>query len=289
MGNSTLQIDSCLFASNKGMGGLMAEWTPVSITRSEFTGNSGWGAWLDSGSPLEVSQSLFAFNESAGLFAIQFLGFGNELYVSNCTFANNEDGLIYEWDFPRLQAPSGTNLKSDTAVIAYNITAFNGNRGIAPSAPFPTKVYCNNSFGNDLNDWVGDSYGPGDTFGNLSANPLFCDTTFIDFHIDSLSPCAAVSPLNQCGVLMGAFDPNCRQYDDTDGDSIPNLVDNCQSVHNPNQEDSDGDGIGDVCDGCCVGITGNVDGDLSDIIDIGDLTALIDYLFITLAPPAPCR
>jgi len=36
---------------------------------------------------------------------------------------------------------------------------------------------------------------------------------------------------------------------------------------------------------CCVGLTGNVDDDPSDIIDIGDLTALIDYLFITFAVP----
>ncbi len=31
--------------------------------------------------------------------------------------------------------------------------------------------------------------------------------------------------------------------------------------------------------GCCKGVTGNVDGDLADIVDIGDLSALVDYLF----------
>ncbi|MDZ4723539.1 MAG: thrombospondin type 3 repeat-containing protein, partial [candidate division Zixibacteria bacterium] len=36
--------------------------------------------------------------------------------------------------------------------------------------------------------------------------------------------------------------------------------------------------------GCCIGSTGNVDGSLDDVVDIGDLTALIDNLFITLAP-----
>jgi len=36
---------------------------------------------------------------------------------------------------------------------------------------------------------------------------------------------------------------------------------------------------------CCVGITGNVDGDPDEIVDIGDLTALIDYLFLTYTPP----
>lgn len=31
---------------------------------------------------------------------------------------------------------------------------------------------------------------------------------------------------------------------------------------------------------CCVGSTGNIDGDVADIVDIADLTFLIDHLFI---------
>ncbi len=37
--------------------------------------------------------------------------------------------------------------------------------------------------------------------------------------------------------------------------------------------------------GCCVGMTGNVDGDPEELIDIADLTALIDFLFITFTEP----
>jgi hypothetical protein len=36
---------------------------------------------------------------------------------------------------------------------------------------------------------------------------------------------------------------------------------------------------------CCNGITGNVDGDEGELVDIGDLTALIDYLYIENTPP----
>ncbi|GEM_PF-713643 len=35
---------------------------------------------------------------------------------------------------------------------------------------------------------------------------------------------------------------------------------------------------------CCVASTGNADGSLDDVVDIGDLTALIDNLFISLTP-----
>jgi len=37
--------------------------------------------------------------------------------------------------------------------------------------------------------------------------------------------------------------------------------------------------------GCCEGLTDNVDGDPADVCDEGDMTALIDYLFITFTPP----
>ena len=47
----------------------------------------------------------------------------------------------------------------------------------------------------------------------------------------------------------------------------------------PTQEDNDENGIGDVCEGCCVGITGNIDNDPLDIIDISDLVYVIDFAF----------
>jgi hypothetical protein len=40
--------------------------------------------------------------------------------------------------------------------------------------------------------------------------------------------------------------------------------------------------------GCCVGSTGNVDGDEADLVDVGDLTALIAYLYIPPNPEPSC-
>ncbi len=44
----------------------------------------------------------------------------------------------------------------------------------------------------------------------------------------------------------------CHEVDDldSDGDSIPDCIDNCPDKANPGQEDADTDGVGDECDNC---------------------------------------
>lgn len=46
---------------------------------------------------------------------------------------------------------------------------------------------------------------------------------------------------------------------DTDGDGIPDDLDNCPYTPNPDQADSDGDGIGDACDTCAICGDGYID------------------------------
>ena len=72
---------------------------------------------------------------------------------------------------------------------------------------------------------------------------------------------------------------------DTDMDGRGDLCDNCPNTFNPTQKDSNNDGIGDAC--CCIGIRGNVDGDVLENIDISDLVALVDFIF-TSGPTPLC-
>ena len=75
-------------------------------------------------------------------------------------------------------------------------------------------------------------------------------------------------------------------YDtDYDDDGWVNEEDNCPYRYNPGQEDENENGIGDVCEICCIGDRGNVDADPDDILSLGDLTALIDVMFISLDDP----
>ncbi len=43
---------------------------------------------------------------------------------------------------------------------------------------------------------------------------------------------------------------------DTDGDGVPDDVDNCTNVPNPKQDDTNGDLIGNVCDADIAGVGG---------------------------------
>lgn len=89
---------------------------------------------------------------------------------------------------------------------------------------------------------------------------------------------------------------------DKDGDGFANGEDNCPDLFNPDQADGDGDGVGTLCDNCpvnfnpdqdpaacqcCVGQTGNVDGDPGDMVNLTDLTVLVNHLFVTFQP-LPC-
>ena len=62
-------------------------------------------------------------------------------------------------------------------------------------------------------------------------------------------------------LLLELIRPAPSATDDSDGDGIPDICDNCPAVSNPDQTDTDADGIGDACDACPNDPENDADGD----------------------------
>jgi hypothetical protein len=141
-------------------------------------------------------------------------------------------------------------------------------------------------------DTDGDGYGPsGPGFVGMPCGDDNCPELYNpdqansdgDSYGDACDNCPDLaSPVTRDVDNDGLGDP-CDPDDDNDG--IADSVDNCHFAYNPDQLDSDSDGVGDACRdwGCCEYL-GNVDGSLDGLVTMGDLTVMIDHLFVNLTP-----
>ena len=72
-----------------------------------------------------------------------------------------------------------------------------------------------------------------------------------------------------CACFEGYEGDRCEFV--SDGDGVPNDIDNCPDDPNTDQTDTDGDGIGDVCDNCAgASNQGQIDNDVDGIGDVCD-------------------
>ncbi len=221
----SMTIENSVICGNSG-GGLGCEWVPgdVAIKGCTFAKNSGW---------------------CGGAI---FLGTSDAM-ITNCTFAHNtsfnqQASTIYQ----------GYSTSPDTMEVRHCLFAFNiGGDVIRTSEDMNNRIprlSCCNMYGNQPGDWTGPVANQYGLRGNMSYDPLFCDTTKCDYAIEALSPCAAYHPFNECDSLIGAVGPQCTMHLDNDNDGIHNELDNCPFVANIEQTDTDSDGVGDVCDNC---------------------------------------
>ncbi len=82
--------------------------------------------------------------------------------------------------------------------------------------------------------------------------------------------CGAVAGGVELGDLTARLEELETLLSDGDSDGVPDLLDGCPDIPDPDQADGDGDGIGDVCDSCPLGADGlDSDGDtIPDACDI---------------------
>jgi hypothetical protein len=284
------RIENCTITYNAGYAGIDLEFGAIHISGSVIAFNDGYGAFLYThpASLTEVSHSVFRGNNGyAGLLVTQSMSWYNVL-VFNCTFVDNNIGFYADWMWPKVNP---TGIEPDTPYVGSvnnNVFTFNREEGIdwlAHPDQFDYNVYCNNSFGNDAGDWPDTTRGPGDPYGNLSRDPLFCDTAAGAFHVAEESPCAPAN--NSCAVLMGAFGTACTC---------------CENRGNVDRMTGPGGPV-DVADLTYLisylfqggpeppcPEEGNVDSGLGPggPIDVGDVTYLVAYLFQGGPAPPPC-
>jgi predicted outer membrane repeat protein len=198
--NSNSTLTDCVFEQNhaQNWGGAVAcHKSSVVATGCQFISNlanySG-GIHLNGSSASTITSCLLAQNAAGS--AGGGLGAYNSAFadVSNCTFAKNYAGS------------NGCGIKTeDNLVVSNCIIAFgNGSEAVNGSV----SASCCDIFGNAGGDWVGSISSYLGVDGNISEDPLFCDTSQSDFRIQGHSPCSPY--INAECLLIGALDPGCN-------------------------------------------------------------------------------
>jgi hypothetical protein len=138
---------------------------------------------------------------------------GSTPQLTHCTVTRN---------FTTDSLPGAAMLSvASTPIIMNSIVVHNG---VGGSIIGPATLSCTDVWGNDGGDWIDSIADQQNISGNLSADPLFCDTANDQFTLLDTSSCLPAN--NTCGVQMGAFGAGCAYpvidsiVVDTDGDNL---------------------------------------------------------------------
>jgi len=226
---SNFVFENCSFIENyteHSGAGILGIDCQISLNDCNFIENiSSWGGaglFLRASKGI-INRCLFDSNISdshGGVIKI----YESSLITSNNTYVKNESGSR------SIICPTRSNLSVKNSIIANNYSYpifLYGNDSLTN-----LNINCCNMFNNRIGNYIGALEGYEIINGNISENPMFCDTTNNDFHIASISPCAPEN--NECGELIGAFNVGCS-ITDIDENTIELLPDKYElSQNHPN-------------------------------------------------------
>ncbi|GEM_PF-1491831 len=189
MYSSDIIFDSCFIYNN---GGGVYSGQIIKLKNSQFIDNGG-GLILNAMSAaakLEVVNSVISSNNSDAITISN--GYNDFINISNASIMGNQGNGIYV-------------IESGGMNVINTIIANNSEHGIIIGYP-SLEIACSDVYNNTIADYSGipDQTGLN---GNISLDPLFCDTANGNFSLFSTSPC--VPENNSCGVLMGALGVGC--------------------------------------------------------------------------------
>ncbi len=192
---------NCTFRDNEGTGVVCTGGLRITYDHCVFEGNRGrFGGGHDSrNTNVEFRNCLFRGNSALVGAGIRRWGRGS-LLVENCTFVQN----VSEIDILNLY----TEDSSSSLVVSSSILAFNTAEEVFRcDSVFQPELYSVNVYGNSGVQWEDCASDHYLINGNISADPLFCDTAAGDFRIGANSYCAPDH--SSTGSLIGAFGVGC--------------------------------------------------------------------------------
>jgi predicted outer membrane repeat protein len=268
------KFTNCVFngnrTSNEGRAAAVCiEKGSVQFDTCEFIDNSAeiYGGIYQYQGCLDLHHCLFRGNRGivgAGL------GCMDSATIINCTFVGNENDICWAGIIR-----SGASLILKNTIVTYGKGA--GIEYLGDTLLHTVSISCCDVYNPRCSEnylGIPDQTGLN---GNISLDPLFCDTSAKNYYIFDNSPCAPAN--NSCDTLIGALEVGCtccQNRGNADGEGGVNVADVTYLV----------DYLFFEGDAPPCPEEGNVDAD--GAINVADVTYLVEYIFFDGPAPLPC-